>query len=58
MYRINTVKNMILDRIILEILESHLDDIPDTHMLVIKDEIIQALADLPVDILIDDLYDM
>jgi hypothetical protein len=49
---------MILDRIILEILESHLDDIPDTHMLVIKDEIIQALADLPVDILIDDLYDM
>jgi hypothetical protein len=49
---------MIVDKIILEILNNHLDDISDAHILIIKDEIIQALVDLPVDILIDDLYDM
>jgi hypothetical protein len=48
----------IVDNLILEILNYHIDDLPDATLLLIKDEIIQALVDLPVDTLIDDLYDI
>lgn len=58
MYRINTVKNMIIDNIILETLEHYLDDVPDNTLLIIKDKIIEDMVNLPIDVLINDLYDL
>lgn len=56
MYRINTVKNMIIDKIIMDILDDYLGDTPYQAMQMIKDEIIDKLSKLSIDELLKDLY--